>query len=34
MYLTDAHALPGYSVILRDIILYIPDDTPVKKIKN
>ena len=32
MYLCDAHALPGYSIILRDVILLLPDETPIAKL--
>ena len=32
--MTDSHALPGYSVILRDVRIAIPDDSPAKKMIN
>ncbi len=34
IYLTDSHALPGYSVILRNVRIALPDDSPAKKIVN
>ncbi len=34
MYLSDAYALPGYSIILRDIDLILPDESPLAKLSH
>ena len=34
MYLCESHALPAYSIILRDIAIVFTDESPIAKMNN